>query len=761
MSDVFSPKALKIYISGMVQGVGFRPFIYKLARANSLTGHVKNTTEGVSILAQGNDESIQTFLSNLRSEAPPLARIFEIKTHKANPNGLSQFKIVHSQKSGEKSALILPDMSTCDDCLIDIAEPTNRRYQYPFTNCTNCGPRFSIIKNLPYDRPETSMAKFKMCTQCQSEYDDPENRRFHAQPNACPNCGPQLSFWNNSGTEIAQKLDALIWTIDEICQGKIIALKGLGGFQLICDARNSVAVNTLRKRKNRPAKPFALMVKNLQMASSLCEMDPNEISILTSPEKPILILKSKQNVMFTQQVAPGNPNLGLMLPYTPLHELLMSGLGFPIIATSGNLANEPICIDEAEALERLGQIADGYLIHTRPIVRPVDDSVVRLMAGKKMILRRARGYAPFPIQVKEGLSSILATGAHLKNTITVTRKNQFFMSQHIGNLDSELSAQTQQTVSQDLIQMYDLNVKSVACDLHPDYQSTTFAKSLGLPLYPVQHHIAHIWSVIAEHHLPLPVFGLSWDGTGLGVDNTIWGSEFFTINRQGWKRTAHLKPFKLPGVDLGAKEPRRSALGLLFTLMGNDVFDLPLVQNSFKDFELDVMKTMFESGTNIHETTSMGRLFDAVSFISGYNQKTQFEGQAAMDLEFSIDDYSSDISYPITVHHENGKHVLDWTPMVETILHDVNSKISRKKIAYKFHESLSNMIGVVSELVDINTICLSGGCFQNKTLLEQTIHKLRLKNFKVYWNQDIPINDGGISMGQAAALYYGGQKECV
>ncbi|MBC8345881.1 MAG: carbamoyltransferase HypF [Candidatus Marinimicrobia bacterium] len=754
-------KAIIISVSGAVQGVGFRPFIYKLAQQNQVSGNVKNTNDGVTIFVQGTHDSIQSFLSLLQSEPPPLARIQDVQIQPTTPNGHVGFKIVHSKVSGQKSAIILPDMSTCNDCLNDIANPKNRRYQYPFTNCTNCGPRFSIIQDLPYDRPNTSMGEFTMCRKCQTEYADPENRRFHAQPNACPNCGPQISFIKKDGKLLSEKQDALITVLDQISAGKIIGLKGLGGFQFVCDARNENAVEALRRRKNRPAKPFAIMVKNLEMAKKLCRLSMEEADLITSPEKPIVILKSKNSKTLSSNIAPGNPTLGLMLPYTPLHYLLMDGLGFPIVATSGNLANEPICIDENEALTRLKNIADGFLIHNRPIVRPVDDSVARIMAGKPMIIRRARGFAPLPILHSDCNTSILATGAHLKNTVTITRKHQYFMSQHIGNLETELSALTQNSVSHDFINMYNLDVKSIACDFHPDYQSTTFAKSFDLPINPIQHHVAHIWSVIGEHKLDLPVLGVAWDGTGLGTDNTIWGGEFFRIDHSGWNRIGHWKSFQLPGGDSAVKEPRRSALGLLYSLMGKDAFHLSIIRNAFKNHELNLLKTMFESRTNIHETTSTGRLFDAVSFLSGFNCKTQFEGQAAMDLEFAIDEFESNDAYSIQIRTENKKHVLDWSSMVLSILADIKSEKSRAEISRFFHSALSHVITEVSKLEGLETVCLSGGCFQNKSLLEQSVKELKENNFQPFWNQEIPINDGGISLGQAAVLNQGGQKECV
>ncbi len=761
MPDLDSKRALTIKVSGAVQGVGFRPFVYKLARKHRVKGHVKNSPDGVRIFAQGDDASIHDFLIHLRSDAPPLAHIQDIRTHPATVNDCKNFKIIHSNTSGEKTAIILPDMSTCDDCLSDITDPGNRRYQYPFTNCTNCGPRFSIIKGLPYDRPATSMSNFEMCDECQFEYNDPNNRRFHAQPNACPDCGPQLVFWDTKGKVTAKKQDALLMAMDAIMKGKIIALKGLGGFQLICDARNPDAVTTLRKRKNRPAKPFAIMVKNKSMAEEFCYISQNELELLTAPQKPIVILDSKCHPTLSKGIAPGNPTLGVMLPYTPLHHLLMMGLGIPIVATSGNLANEPICIDEHEALERLAHIADGFLVHDRPIVRPVDDSVVRWMAGKRMIIRRARGFAPFPFHQKNGKNAILATGAHLKNTVTVTRNTQFFISQHIGNLESDLSTQTLVHVAKDLSQIYDINIQAVTCDHHPDYQSTHFAKSFGLPTYPVQHHLAHVWSVIGEHQLELPILGVAWDGTGLGMDDNIWGSEFFQITEQGWKRFAHLKPFFLPGGDMATKEPRRSALGLLYTAMGEAAFEIPQIQQAFTPEELTILHSQFAADINMFETTSMGRLFDGVSFLTGFDPQSQFEGQAAMDLEFSIGDFLCRASYPITLHHQDDTHELDWQTMILEIVDEIKLGISRQEIAFKFHQALSNVVMVIARLSRVNRVCLSGGCFQNKSLLEMTIQQLHKEKFSAYWNQEVPINDGGISFGQATAFYHGGQTPCV
>jgi hydrogenase maturation protein HypF len=523
-------KRIKIKIQGAVQGVGFRPFIYRLAAELQLKGWVINSSQGVFIEAEGNLPELESFLVRIYKEKPPQAFIQSLEHSLLDPAGYRKFEIRQSEETGKKTALVLPDIATCPDCLREIFDPGDRRYYYPFTNCTNCGPRFSIIEALPYDRLNTTMKKFPMCERCRSEYENPADRRFHAQPNACPDCGPQLEFWDNAGNVIASRQDALLSSVQVIREGKIVAIKGLGGFHLMVDAANPEAVQRLRLRKRREEKPFALMFPSLEDIKQHCFVSNLEERLLLSAESPIVLLQRRQQSQIrnpkseiAEGVVPGNPYLGVLLPYTPLHYILMDELGFPVVATSGNISDEPICFEEHEALKRLGDIADFFMVHNRPIIRHVDDSIARIMAGRELIIRRARGYAPLPITLKNSLPPTLAVGAHLKNTVAMAVKNQVFISQHIGDLETEASYRAFREVIDSFSRLYETEPVSVVCDGHPDYLSTQYARERGLPLTTVQHHYAHILSCMAENELEPPVLGISWDGTGYGSDGTIWG----------------------------------------------------------------------------------------------------------------------------------------------------------------------------------------------------------------------------------------------
>ncbi len=604
---------LKVTVRGAVQGVGFRPFVYRLASELNLKGWVSNSSQGVFVEVEGPRATLDEFSIRLRKEKPPRAVIQSFESSFLDAVGYGGFEIKKSETGGDKSALILPDIATCADCLSEIFDSTNRRFHYPFTNCTNCGPRFSIIEALPYDRAQTSMRNFVMCPECDHEYHDPLDRRFHAQPNACPRCGPQLQLWDENGAIISERDDALQRAADAIRAGEVVALKGVGGFQLIVDARNEDAVVRLRERKRREEKPFALMYPSLDAVRADCELSELEENLLLSPEAPIVLLRrgtafqavglagvSPADSKATRleacsphrqdacapSIAPRNPNLGVMLPYSPLHHLLMRELGFPVVATSGNLSDEPICIDEHEALQRLRGIADLFVVHDRPIVRHVDDSIVRVMCDREMVLRRARGYAPLPIVVKSKTENqksrtILAVGAHLKNSVALKIDNNVFISQHIGDLETKQAYAAFQRSAQDLPRLYDARIDLVACDMHPDYLSTKFAHALqgaaisrspsaaGKPPLAVQHHFAHVVACMAENEIEAPALGVAWDGTGYGLDGTVWGGEFLLVKRDGsFDRVAHFRQFRLPGGDRAIKEPRRSALGLLYEIFG-------------------------------------------------------------------------------------------------------------------------------------------------------------------------------------------------
>jgi hydrogenase maturation protein HypF len=822
---------LKLTVRGAVQGVGFRPFVFRLATGLGLAGWVNNSPQGVFIEAEGPRAELEKFLLRLETEKPPRSFIQSLESSWLDPAGYTVFEIRPSETGGNKTALVLPDIATCPDCLREIFDPKNRRHRYPFTNCTNCGPRFSIIESLPYDRANTSMKAFTMCPQCQAEYDDPRNRRFHAQPNACPVCGPRLELWcsgvrqsaansseaQNQPRSAERSYEALLAAAKAIREGKIVAVKGLGGFHLMADARNDKTVQLLRERKHREEKPFALMFPSLESIKAECEVSPLEERLLRSPEAPIVLLKKIGNRQSAigNSIAPGNPYLGAMLPYTPLHHLLLAELGFPVIATSGNLSDEPICTDEHEALERLHGIADVFLVHNRPIVRHVDDSIVRVMLDRELVLRRARGYAPLPINVlpasrwqdkqncrQDAGSTILAVGAHLKNAVALAIGNQVFISQHIGDLETEQAHSAFRRVIADFEKLYEAKPQIIAADLHPDYLSTKFAKELvaqasgpvgktqtgGLCHIGVQHHIAHVLSCMAENEIAPPALGVSWDGTGYGLDGTVWGGEFFLVSEDKIERFAHLRPFRLPGGDKAVKEPRRTALGLLHELYGGqDKFMLHLQHESVRTFlpkELTTLQSMLAKKLNSPVTTSMGRLFDAVASLINLRQQIRFEGQAAMELEFALDGIETDEAYElqlvesalqssagvppvisilrdadrnkIPASHAGGTpalplYVLDWSTMIEAILEDVKNGIPAGIISAKFHNALAESIVAVAKRAGQNRVVLSGGCFQNRYLTERAVRRLQAEDFRPYWHQRVPPNDGGIALGQVVA----------
>ena len=756
----------KLIVRGAVQGVGFRPFVYRLAAALNLDGWVSNSAQGVFIEVEGTHETLENFLLRLEKEKPSLAIIQSLEATFLDPVGYKDFEIRPSAESGNKVVVMLPDIATCSACRREIFDPSNRRYLYPFTNCTNCGPRFTIIESLPYDRPNTSMKKFTLCAACQNEYDDPRDRRFHAQPNACPHCGPHLELWNDKENVLAKHHEALLQAAKVIRKGNILALKGIGGFQLLVDARNEEAVARLRKRKHREEKPLALMYPALKPIRADCRISALEERLLLSTESPIVLLERQSAphlppFTLAPSVAPNNPYLGVMLPYSPLHHLLLRELEFPIVATSGNLSDEPICIDEHEALERLGGIADAFLVHDRPIVRHMDDSVARVMLGREQVLRRARGYAPLPIHLQEKLPKILAVGAHLKNTIALSIENAVFVSQHIGDLETREAHSAFHRVITDFQRLYETTPECVACDLHPDYLSTKYAQALRTPIVLVQHHYAHVMSCMAENELQPPALGVSWDGTGYGLDGTIWGGEFLLVNEKSFDRVAHFRPFKLPGGEAAIKQPRRTALGVLYEIFGESVFeqsDLIPVQN-FSKSELLPLQQMLKNGINSPITTSAGRLFDAIAAIIGLRQQVNFEGQAAMELEFAIQPTIDEV-YPFEVQ-QNPKSIIDWQPMILAILKDIQAGQAVGIISAKFHNTLAEMIVNIARTIGEQKIVLTGGCFQNKYLTERAEQRLMEENFKPYWHQRVPPNDGGIALGQVMAAVRARKRDVV
>ena len=744
---------LRVVIRGAVQGVGFRPFVFRIATELQLKGWVSNTSQGVFIEVEGPRTTVEAFLLRLEPEKPPRAFIQSLESSFLDPIGFSGFEIRESRETGPKTALVLPDIATCPDCLREMFDVSNRRYLYPFTNCTNCGPRFTIIEALPYDRNNTSMKSFEMCPACRREYEDPLDRRFHAQPNACPVCGPHVELWNPAGEIVEIHRQAILGAVKAIREGKIVAVKGLGGFHLVADARNDKAVRELRRRKNREEKPFAVMMPSLEAAQKVCRISDLERRMLLSPEAPIVLLERSNPSAIAPAVAPGNPSLGVMLPYTPLHHILLHELKFPVVATSGNVSDEPICTDEQEALRRLNKIADYFLVHDRPIVRHVDDSVTRLVAGRELVLRRARGFAPLPVAVAHDLQPALAVGAHLKNTVAITAGSNIVVSQHIGDLETKQSLDAFHKVIGDFQALYETQPAEVVCDLHPDYLSTSYAKSTGLPTFGIQHHYAHIASCMAENQLEGPVLGVSWDGTGYGSDGTIWGGEFLLAAEGTFQRVAALKSFRLPGGDQAVKEPRRTALGLLHELYGDleysDASLLPIT--SFSKPALGVVRQMLEKDVQSPWTTSAGRLFDAVASIIGLRHIVNFEGQAAMELEYAATGQTTDDSYEFLVSDSDNRLVVDWSPMIMELIEEKRQGVLDRILAAKFHNTLAEMILAVALRIREFRVVLSGGCFQNKILTERTVRLLEASGFRAYWHQRIPPNDGGIAAGQIFA----------
>jgi hydrogenase maturation protein HypF len=766
-------KRMRVALRGAVQGVGFRPFVYRLARSLGLAGWVSNSNAGVLIDVEGEEGELEQLLLRLTHDRPPLSFIQSMEHTVLDPLGMKGFVIRESDVSGTPTALVLPDIATCPECVAELFDPLNRRYRYPFINCTHCGPRFSIVTALPYDRPNTSMAGFDLCPACRAEYEDPEDRRFHAQPIACPSCGPRLTLLAPDGRRAAEREGALLQAAGLLRTGGILALKGIGGFQLLTDARNAGAVNELRRRKRREEKPFAVMMPSLADVHVECTVSPLEERLLLSAEAPIVLLDRRSPPgIVGAAVAPGNPTVGVMLPYSPLHHLLMRECGFPVVATSGNLSDEPMCTGEDEALERLHGIADLFLVHDRPIVRHVDDSIARAMAGREMILRRARGYAPLPLSLHlPAERTVLAAGAHLKNTVGLLVGGNAFLSQHIGDLSTAPAHAAFHAAAADLQNLYGRG-EEVLCDLHPDYVSSAFARSSGLPLTPVQHHHAHVLACMMENELEGPVLGISWDGTGMGTDGTVWGGEFLVATGAEFQRTATFRSFRLPGGETAIREPRRAALGIMYEMRGEEAFDVPPVstEGGFPEEDLRILKTMLRSGLNSPLTSSVGRLFDAAASLLGMRHTSSYEGQAAMELEAEAARSRCVEEIDLPIHKvtsprfdaENQVHqiqletvlTIDWAPLFDRMLASMADGSRRSDIALLFHSSLAACVVAVAREVGLDRVVLSGGCFQNRLLTELTIKGLQKNGNRVYWHQRVPPNDGGIALGQlyAAAM---------
>lgn len=759
---------LNINVMGIVQGVGFRPFVYKLARKLGLTGSVANTGQGVKIHIFGSVADTEIFLNTLQTDPPPLARISQIQFASAQKaQDTDDFSIVLSSDSEVKSTLISPDIASCEDCIQDILSPGNRRFHYPFTNCTNCGPRMTIIREIPYDRAKTSMEVFPMCSSCREEYHNPSNRRFHAQPNACPVCGPALSWHTNNGGQISVENEECLKNCARALQkGAIVAIKGLGGFHLAVDADSDKAIQRLREKKQRYAKPLAIMVADLATAENVCLLTDKERELLQSTERPIVLVLKKDSCL-SDRLSPRIREIGIMLAYTPLHHLLFAMEGCPemLVMTSGNLSGEPICTDNSEALHKLADIADYFLLHNRDIVTRVDDSVVRVVRGRIQMIRRSRGYAPVPVPVPvTGLNkSVLACGAEQKNTFCLSHNGQLFLSQHIGDLKGPDNVDFFVGSVEYMKSIFEVSPERVVCDLHPDYLSSRYAASSSLPCLKVQHHHAHAAAIMAEHDLSEGL-AVIYDGTGLGDDTTVWGGEIIHVYGKQYQRVGHLAPLMLPGGDRASNEIWR--MGLAFLAAGGfDVSKLSAIPQTLQEIPNELrlgISLIMEKKINSPITSSVGRLFDAVSSLLGIRQESSFEGQAAMELEtlawkaYEGEEPMSACGdcYTGTIIWANGQWLLDLKPLLNWLLADLKNGTPVIVMALCFHLWLVRathkiVLQLFAGEYPTRNILLGGGCFQNRMLLEFLCERLEEDGFNVYTGEQVPVNDGGISLGQA------------
>lgn len=739
-----------------------RPFVYRLARELGLVGWVGNAPEGVVIEAEGPHDALAQFERRLPCELPPQARITECIATSVAPEGSRDFLIIDSQTVGNPEPCASPDLATCQNCLRELFDPRNRRYRYPFLSCSHCGPRYSILQALPFDRERTAMAGFVLCPSCRDEYANPTNHRFHAQTTCCASCGPQLELMDAQGQTMAGGDEALRLAVKQLREGEILALKGVGGFQLLADAGNPLALARLRTRKHRPHKPFALLADWL-MTRNLCHVEPAEAALLTAPAAPIVLLRRRlcphspgeEFKKIAVGVAPNLPWLGIMLPASPLHHLLLADFGAPLVATSGNRGGEPLCIDEKEALARLAGIADVFLVHDRLILRPLDDSVIRIAAGQALTLRRARGYTPTPIDLTEPMPPMLAVGGHLKNTVALCSGRRAILSQHLGDLDDALTLTQSRVTLDELPRLYGIRPSTVVCDAHPDYASSRLAEATGLPVIAVPHHYAHALACVAEHGLKPPLLALTWDGIGLGDDGGLWGGEFLRIETDGYRRVASFWPLRLPGGEKAVKAPRRVALAALHELYGDALTaHLPEpLRLAWGDSERATLLIMLQRGINAPPCSSVGRLFDAVAALLGLCQLNSFEGQAAMLLEAAA------MSFVVPPLSKEGRNVglwqdnddlprIDWRPMLRDLLEQQTQGVATAQLAYRFHASLAMAAVTIAQRISLHTVVLCGGCFQNRLLLELCDARLRSVGFNVYWPQRIPPNDGGLALGQ-------------
>lgn len=780
-------ESLRIAVKGVVQGVGFRPFVYGLANGLGLTGYVTNTAEGVEIVVEG--PVLGPFVERLRSEAPPLARILAVEIAFAEPAGFSGFTIRESRDTG-RFTLVSPDSALCADCCRELFDPDDRRYLYPFINCTNCGPRYSITRSVPYDRPNTTMNVFQLCAACRAEYQDPADRRFHAQPNACADCGPRVSLvipedsailpaatapgpvsdTPETGRDKGGALfsgDPLAGTIHLLRQGRILAIRGLGGFHLACDAENRSAVETLRLRKRRNNKPFALMAADLAVIRNFCEVSDAEAALLLSPGRPIVLLKKRPDCILPEAIAPANASIGFMLPYTPLHHLLFNlpcaELGdaphfSALVMTSGNLTEEPLVTGNAEALEKLGGLADAFLLHDREIFMRVDDSVLRVRKQQGRVvaafIRRSRGYVPDPIVLKDEGPEVMGCGADLKNTFTLTKGSYAVVSQHIGDMENYETLKFYEETLCNLKAVYRVEPEALVHDLHPGYLSTRWALQQPQKLYGIQHHYAHVGSVMAEHRLTGKVLGIAFDGSGYGTDHNLWGGEFLLAEVAGFRRAGHLSYLPLPGGERAIAEPWRIAVAQISKAVGSEVWDYlgrAGFIGKYGEEQLAAILKIADNRTFSPLSSGAGRIFDAAAALIGVCDRNTFEGETAISLEALLLN-GNDETYPVDIGLRDMMEI-DFCMTFLAILSDLERKEDRRLIATKFHNTVAaavvNVAVKLSSLTNINTAVLSGGVFQNTYLLDRVLEGLAGEKIRAYTNEQVPCNDAGISLGQA------------
>ncbi|MCX7776808.1 MAG: carbamoyltransferase HypF [Armatimonadetes bacterium] len=758
-------RRIRITVRGTVQGVGFRPFVFRLATEMGLCGYVKNVLGAVEIEAEGDGEALRIFAERLKVEAPPLSRISSIEIEEVEPLGDNEFRIVASDGASAPRPVMPPDVATCAECMREVNDITDRRNSYPFTNCTNCGPRFTIIVRLPYDRPNTTMARFKMCKLCEDEYNDPSNRRFHAQPNACPSCGPRVWLTDAYGNIVCSETQSAIRLAGELLsRGCIVAIKGLGGFHIACDARNSTAVKMLRSRKRRQAKPFAIMCRNEDELKLVVQYEDWELKLLKSQQSPIVLLRERDESGIANEVAPKNLYQGVMLPYTPLHAILMRHSPGALIMTSGNVSDEPICFSNDEALRKLAGIADFFLLHDRDIHIPCDDSVIRPMCGYGTLLRRARGYVPFPFELPRRLPvPAISIGADLKNTVCVAQDDWAVLSQHIGDVENLDTRDHMRRTLNHFCNLLGIEPAIVAHDMHPGYHTTKFAGELCEVRFPVQHHYAHVLSCMVEHGIYEPVIGVAFDGTGYGADGTIWGGELLLCETGGFKRLGHLRPMPLAGGESAIRKPARLAFAYAWELLGDGALTnagLKTLLQRLSPDEMRIIPIQVMRRLNAPMNTSMGRLFDVVSALLGICDVATYEGQAAVELEMAATSAWDKRVAPLRygIYWENEKLVIDHRPTLLHLIELLSSCEDIRLIAASFHRTVVEMISSGCEqlrsLTGVNKVVLTGGVFQNRLLLEGAVERLSEIGFDVLWHRQVPPNDGGIALGQMAALAF-------